>query len=342
MSGQAESAPTSFGDIAALLANNPEADSPMVRLQNGDVVPADADNTPVVVDEDVHNLDPEDEHAPGPDQDEDEPPQRISRRDNGNAPANANERKGQISFTVKGDDGKEQTITVDRAELGSGYLRHADYTRKTQQLVREQREAAKLVEGKLTEGMGRAAQLTDFALKTINELCGFLSDADMARLKAADPQAWANERERVDTIMAKVKGLQDNMAEIARKGEEQAREAKKRALAECWDELTPEGIDAEKLVTIFKHAQTTYGIPEARFKNLDDPALVFLMRDSMELKAIRENADKVRKAAAKAPNAGPRSAPPRDSDPRGNFVRRAKAGTANLTDLGRLIGQLRG
>lgn len=339
MSGQADMAPTSYADIAQLLANNPDVDSPMARQADGSVVPVDADNTQT--DEQDPQALGNDELGTGTDPDDEQSP-RLRLRDTETPPARPNDRTSQkFEVTVTGDDGKEEKLTVDHQERGAGYLRHRDYTRKTQELASQSREAATLIEGKLSEGMSKAAQATQFALDAIRALAGFMSEQEMANLAVQNPQAYVAERARVDAINSRLNALQGQIEQIKQAGEQQAKEAKQRALAHCWTVLRDNEIDEKQLGAIFSDIATRYGVPRERFQNLDDPSLVLIMRDAKALNDLRAKAASVRKDGARAPVAQPRAASTRNQgDARADFARKAKAGRAGIGDLANLIGRL--
>jgi hypothetical protein len=340
MSGQAELAPTSYADIASLLADNPDVDLPQARQADGSVVPVDdADNTSTD-EQDLHTLDAQ-EAGTGTDPAADNSP-RLRLRDKDDSTGRANDRRGQqFEVVVKGEDGKETTITVDHQERGAGYLRQADYTRKTQELASQTREAAQLMEGKLSEGMSRAAQCTQFAINSITQLAGFLTDAQMAALASTDPQAYIAETARVKAIHATLNGLQQQLDGIKADGEKQAAEAKRRALAHCWDVLRAEDIDAKRLSGIFDGIVSRYEVPAERFKNLDDPALVLIMRDALELHDLKAKATQIRKDGARAPVQQPRGVSSRNAgEDNANFARKARAGKAGINDLAKLIERL--
>lgn len=110
--GQADTGPESMDDLADFLVDNPEADA----FEEQEV--ADA---------------PDDDDSPAEDADdasEDDAEQTSGRK---------------FKVTVKGDDGADQTLEVDDKELIAGYQRHADYTRKTQELGSKEREITQVL-----------------------------------------------------------------------------------------------------------------------------------------------------------------------------------------------------
>ena len=334
MTGQAATAP-SFHDVAALLANNPELDSPQDRASDGSIVPREGSHGELSNPADLSNED----GGPGPDIEREDAPASLRLRGQGDDTHVPAKRTGQtFEVTVTGDDGKEQTLTVDATERGAGYLRFSDYTKKTQALVKREEAATKVVETKLSEGMQQAAQATNFAVAAIKHLANFQTPEQMLALAQRDPHQHQIEVARVTAINAVLNDLASQMQVIKQKGEEQATEARKQAKARFWEALAPEGITAKELKPILDFVHEKYEIPMDKLNNrLDDPALAMLMRDAMELHKLREQAEEVRKKSNAAPTHTQRQRSSRAGDQDTSFVRRARVGRANLHDLAGFI-----
>lgn len=334
MTGQAASAP-SFHDVAALLANNPELDSPQDRASDGSIVPREGSRgelaNPAAL--------PDEGGGPGPDIEREDAPASLRLRGQGDEARVPDKRTGQtFEVTVTGDDGKEQTLTVDATERGAGYLRFSDYTKKTQALVKREAEATALVEQKVSQGMQQAAQATNFAMAAIKRLANFQTPEQLLALAQANPHAHQVEVARVAAINEVLNGLAAQMQAIKEEGEKAAKESKERAIARFWDAIKPEGIDEKALKGIFEVVADKYGIPAEKLNTrLDDPALAFLMRDAVELHKLRAQAEEVRRKSNAAPTQTQRQRSSRAGDQDTSFVRRARAGRANLHDLAGFI-----
>lgn len=334
MTGQAASAP-SFHDVAALLANNPELDSPQDRASDGSIVPREGSHGELSNPADLQNED----GGPGPDIEREDAPASLRLRGQGDDTRVPAKRTGQtFEVTVTGDDGKEQTLTVDATERGAGYLRFSDYTKKTQALVKREAEATALVEKKVTEGMQQAAQATNFAMAAIKRLANFQTPEQMLALAQTNPHGHQVEVARVAAINEVLNGLAAQMQAIKEEGEKAAKQTREQTIARMWETLGAEGIDKKALQGIFDVVASKYGIPADTLEyRLNDAALALVMRDAVELHRLREQAEEVRRKSNAAPTQTQRQRSSRAGDQDTGFVRRARAGRANLHDLAGFI-----
>lgn len=334
MTGQASAAPMSFDAIAGMLANNPEMDSPQERARDGSVADTEHSNSDALA--------LRENTGPGPDTTKDDIPDdeplRLRGGQDGESRVPAKRTGQTFEVTVTGEDGKETKLTVDHAERGNGYLRFNDYTKKTQALVKREEAATKLVETKLSEGMQQAAQATSFAMAAIQRLANFQSPEQMLALAQANPHAHQVEQARAAAIHSVLNELAGQLQVIKQKGEEQAKDAREHAIARLWESIEAEGIDKKALHAIFDVVVEKYGhlssnLAEKLNNRLDDPALVMLMRDAVELHKLRAAAEDVRKKSSTAPTMSQRQRSSRAGEQDTTFVRRARAGRAGLGDL---------
>ena len=323
MSGQAESAPESVDDLAQFLVDNPTADG--TETEQPDPEPKQpkggADNSESETDEDSPDEDPE---ATSDEEEDDE----------------SEEAKSQTSglkfkVPIKGDDGADTTIEVDEKELIAGYQRHADYTRKTQQLGERERQAYEVVTQELNKGRDTYLQKAQAAHLAIRHLAALKTDAEMATLARVDPSEWATEVERVKAINNVLASIEDGMRQEAQVSHEQEVEQAKQAAAKGWETLRKEGVDRNKLGEIFLTVHKAYGVPQKRFDNITDPALVLIMRDAV---AYRELKEKTVPATKQKVQAAPKLPPARQSVPQREQVNkrlneRFKTRRANVDDL---------
>lgn len=329
MDGQADTAPSTINDLAAFLVDNPTAD------HEEDAAPETAKPT-----EDVDNLDGDDKPAdeaegasPGPDDEETDPddPDKVA---TSKKPEEDQTSGRKYKVPVKGEDGADSTLEVDEKELIAGYTRHADYTRKTQELGTREREATELVERKLTEGRSHFMQQSELALRTVETLAGLKSDAEMAELAQSNPGAWVAEKQRTDAIRGVMAQIANGMQAETQQTDAKQREEATKAFHSAWGTLGKEGIDKPKLQAIFEGVAKNYGFERERFGKISDPKLVLLMRDALSFRELKEKsaAAKVKvQAAPKLPAA--RQSVPRQAQVNQTLDRRFRNGRAGTRDL---------
>ena len=305
LNGQGDNAPESMDDLADFLVDNPEADeSEEVEEAATDAPDEDADDSPAEDDEESS---------------EDEAEQPSGRK---------------FKVTVKGEDGADQTLEVDDKELIAGYQRHADYTRKTQELGNKEREITQVLAKKHEEVQSYYVQQAQMARAAIQQLAGLRTPDEMAVLAQTDPAAWVQEQQReraVHGVLAKIEqGLQQEKAQAEQRNE-QNRQA---ALNTAWTVLKAEGIDPPKLQALYTKAADAYKFAPEELASLMDPKAVLVLRDAMAYRELKAKKAEVTKQAAKAPPLpAQRQTVPKQEQRMKSLNTRFASGKAKLTDL---------
>lgn len=299
--GQADTGPENMDDLADFLVDNPEADEP----EEEEVAEA-----------------PDEDDSPAEDDDE-------SSEDEAEQPSGR-----KFKVTVKGEDGADQTLEVDDKELIAGYQRHADYTRKTQELGSKEREITQVLAKKHEEVQSYYVQQAQMARVAVQQLAGLKSADEMAMLAQTDPAAWVQEQQReraVHGVLAQIEqGLQAEKAR-AEQMNEQNRQA---ALNQAWQVLQAEGIDRPKLQTLYTKAAEAYKFAPEDLAQLMDPKAVLVLRDAMAYRELKARKAEVTKQAAKAaPLPAQRQSAPKNEQRMKSLDRRFSSGKAKLSDL---------
>lgn len=305
LDGQGGNAPESMDDLADFLVDNPEADA----FEEEEVAATDA---------------PEEDADDSPAEDGEEPSEDDAEQPSGR----------KFKVTVKGEDGADQTLEVDDKELIAGYQRHADYTRKTQELGNKEREITQVLAKKHEEVQGYYVQQAQMARAAVQQLAGLKSPEEMARLAQEDPAAWVQEQQReraVHGVLAQIdQGLQQEKAR-AEQLNEQNRQA---ALDKAWTVLTAEGIDRPKLQTLYTKAADAYKFAPEELASLMDPKAVLVLRDALAYRDLKAKKAEVTKQAAKAPPLpAQRQSVPKQEQRMKSLNTRFASGKAKLTDL---------
>jgi cobalamin biosynthesis protein CobT len=174
-------------------------------------------------------------------------------------------------------DGKAQKVTLE--EVTKGYLRTADYTRKTQQLAEERRAFGGEIAAVREERAQYAALLPALA-KQLEGAAG--QEPDWDRLAAEDPiefnRQWAAKQLRDRKLSAIQSEQQRIAAEAAREADRQRRQVLEAARAEL-PRLNPAWKDANRWRQD-RDAVKTYlgglGYSDDQIAALDDPRAVLI------------------------------------------------------------------
>lgn len=296
-----ELAPQPFDDLVALLRDDPSSDIATdapgrqpSSLDSTDLAPQDhpEDLPDLMNDEDIGNLDPDRSLSPNA--------SRAPLANRAKGTANAAQQGQTFKVTVKGDDGADQTIEVDEKERGAGYLRHAQFTKLTQELAVQRAHVVELADNKIQTSHQTALQAVQRASAVVSRLAGFMTPAEMHKLAIENPQAYQVEKARVDAVQAEIKALDDEAAAIIASSQNETEQRLAASYAACWAELERlRGIRADqpegqaKLKRTFEQVIAHYGIPAARFAQINDPKLIDLMFDAVELLDLKARAAEV-------------------------------------------------
>lgn len=259
-----------FAGLVALLRDNPEADAATDQpSDDGARVPAkNADDEP------LDGVIPDDERQPSQSDEDD-----------------AKGKQAVFKVPVKGADGADTTIEVSEKELIAGYQRHADYTRKAQELSTQRAQVMGIADQRINESHAQALDSIQKTHAAITRLAQIPSLQEMAALAARDPQAAFAEQARVSAVNAELAALDQLAAENRAALAKAEKEALERAFVDCWTVLNANGITEKPvLAELFKNVQSMYGIEESRFTKISDPKLILLMRDAVQLRQLKARA----------------------------------------------------
>lgn len=314
--GQANG-PETIDDLAAFLVDNSDADAaePTDEEKGQPSDESNEDNS----DEADDNADPADDESPEEDEESEEAKKQTSLK---------------FKVPVKGEDGTDQTIEVDEKELVAGYQRHADYTRKTQELSNKEREVTQTVATKLQEGQNYYLQQAQMAHAAVRQFAGLKSPEEMAQLAHTDPAAWVQEQQRERYVAATLQQLEHGMQRETAEQENTRKQNEAKAYEATWEELKKDGMDKAALKKVFDTMQEKYKVPPARLANVYDPVLVRIMRDAAAYQELKDKKALVTKKAVEAPRLpAQRQNVPRDEQRTKTLDRKFSSGKAKLNDL---------
>ena len=318
MDGHAENAPDSLSDLASFLGDTPDAESP-----DGDMEHDESDDS-------TAEGDTEDEESDGQEESEDDESDDEEAED-----TPAPERK--LKVTVKGDDGTDQEIEVDEAEVVKGYQRQADYTRKTQELAQREHQAVEILKAKHDEFAQDYLSKAEASRAAIVQLAGLKGEDEMAQLAQSDPAAWVAENQRRQSIVAVLGHLDQQISaerqEIERRQAEAMQQARSEMFQRTWAELQKDGIDREKLGKAYSDVTKAYGFSSDELAQVLDHRQVRVMLDALAYRQLKEQKAVVQKKVDAAPKL-PQKATPTVKDRKSQQLEgRFKGGRAKLNDL---------
>lgn len=318
MSGHADTAPDSLSDLASFLGDTPDAESPDEDMEHDESDDSTAEG------------DTEDEESDGQEESDDDESDDEEAED-----TPAPERK--LKVTVKGDDGTDQEIEVDEAEVVKGYQRQADYTRKTQELAQREHQAVEILKAKHDEFAQDYLSKAEASRAAIVQLAGLRGEDEMAQLAQSDPAAWVAENQRRQSIAAVLGQLDQQISaerqEIERRQAEAMQQARSEMFQRTWAELQKDGIDREKLGKAYSDVSKAYGFSGDELAQVLDHRQVRVMLDALAYRQLKEQKAVVQKKVDAAPKL-PQKATPTVKDRKTQQLEgRFKGGRAKLGDL---------
>jgi len=319
MDGQA-SAPESGGlaDLASFLAESPETDSNEEENEAQNVEEAtseEADTAEATNDE--QDVDPD---APDEGEFEDEP-----------APVD------KITFKVKGEDGKEETIEASVEDISKSYMRQQDYTRKTQALAERESEAVKFLTQKHEEIRSQYLSQAELTRAAIVQMAGIRSESEMAELASSNPAEWVAENQRQRQISGYLNQLNQQIEgekQAARaQADQQLTQQRQAQFSQAWQELSKDGIDKPKLSKIYGDVVDKYGLTNEELAQVYDYRFVRIMKDAVAYQALKAQKPAVMAKAQSAPRMPSRQQAPAQERIDKALDNKFKSGRAKLNDL---------
>lgn len=255
----------------------------------------------------------------------------------------SDEEPQEQTFTVK-VDGKEVTVTLD--ELQKGYSRTEDYTRKTQQLAQERKNAQAEFEAVRTE----RAQYSQLLTALEAQLKQSEPQVDMDRLYAEDPIEWVKQRELQRERNEKLLAIQSEQqrlsqaqqAEMRQRQQAYLEQQKELLLAAAPELKDPEAAKAAK--RSWTEAGKAIGLTEDEINSITDHRMLLALKklaayDSIAAKRQAVKPQPVQKVATAKP--GP--ATEGKSKSSGTVIKQAQqrlVKSGNVRDAASLLSKL--
>jgi len=235
-------------------------------------------------------------------------------------------------------EGLPPEVIAQVEEVGKNL--QGDYTRKTQELVSREKQAAEMVQRNLNEGHQHVQQAIQQAQAVIQAVGGLMDQAQLAQLAQTDPAAWVQENAKQQYLLSYVNQIQQHAQAI----EQQAKQAEANrievAKQEAWQRLDAEGIDREGLKKIWTDAKESFSfLTDERLAQVLDAESWLVLRDAIAYRQLKAKAPTLTKAAKEAPRL-PEAKQPMPKDVRAKLDARkavTKRGGASMRDLAAFI-----
>jgi len=236
-----------------------------------------------------------------------------------------------IRVTIKDEEGKdvEQDLPVD--EVRSGYMRHADYTRKTQALAKERAVIPQKVaesERVATEARTQFTQaLQNLQQFVVHAAAPELQQVNWNQLSQENPTEYVRLKQRAEQVNATLTQIQSYQRQVAAQAEAQQKKAdREKALAakETLNREIPGGWNDDLYVKIQKGAVNNYGYTPEEFGMIVDARTIIMANDAIKYRELISGKPIAQQKVAQAPLAVRPGAAPTQTEKNQTQVQKAR------------------
>lgn len=192
-----------------------------------------------------------------------------------------------VFTTADGD-----TVTLD--EMKRGYLRQADYTKKTME-VAEARKALEAEQQVFAQNNQDVAKNLEMALNVIEPQLVEFAQTDWEALATSDPYEYAEKKALFEQAQSKYAQVQQAAQATVARGQAEAAEAKARYLNAEREKLQmalPDMADPKvgrKLAQSIKEYALTSGLTEQEASNITDHRMIVVLNKARQFDELRES-----------------------------------------------------
>lgn len=207
----------------------------------------------------------------------------------------------KFTVRVKGDAGEDVDMEVTLDELRGGYLRQADYTRKTERVAREraqfQEQASQAITGELARQRGELERMQAMVWQSV---APELQNIDWPKLAQEDPAKWAALQAKAQQFQAVMGSLDQRLNEVRSVQARQAEAHRQEYLVRAAERLKADGFTNETYQSSIK-AGHDYGFSAEEMNALADPRWITVLRDAAKYREIGKAKPLAEKKVAEAP-----------------------------------------
>lgn len=178
----------------------------------------------------------------------------------------------------------------------------ADYTRKTQDLVSREQQAAAVVQRDLDQGRQHVASAIQQAQAIVQAFGGFMDPAQLAQLADQDQAEWVRQSARQNQLaqyMGQLQQHQQALEEQAKQAQTQRDEAAKQ---QAWQRLNEEGVTREVLQKTWADAKAVFPfLSDEKLSQVLDAESWLVLRDAVAYRQLKAGKPAIAKKVAEAP-----------------------------------------
>ncbi len=213
-----------------------------------------------------------------------------------------------MRIPTKDENGKDVEVDLPVDEVRSGYMRHADYTRKTQALAKERAAIPQqLAESKrvVTETQTQFTQaLQNLQQFVVHAAAPELQNVNWNALSQENPTEYVRLKQRAEQVNATLGQIQNHQRRIAAQAEQQQKQAAHEAAIAARETLNreiPGGWNDDLYVKITKGAVNHYGYTPEEFGTFTDARTILMANDALKYRDLMSGKTIAQQKVEKAP-----------------------------------------
>ncbi|PZQ77944.1 MAG: hypothetical protein DI563_01945 [Variovorax paradoxus] len=212
-------------------------------------------------------------------------------------------------------------------------MRHADYTRKTQELSQRETQAVEVVKSEVGKARAHYEERAQLAMAAVQQLAGLKTPEQMLALAQTDPAGYVAEQARQQQVHMVLQGIQQGLQQERQQQSQMTEQEQAQKFSQAWGVLGQHGLDKPKLAAIYESASKNYGFAKEQFATVYDPKLVLMMRDAVAYRELQAKVKDAKEKAATAPRLPTRQNVQPATQAQQRREARFKSGRASLKDL---------
>lgn len=244
----------------------------------------------------------ESEEPDGADEDEAEDESQDENSEGADDDEDADDSEPETVFEL--DDG----TSVDLDELKRGYLRQADYTKKTQEVAEARKHIQESFQARQTERQTLAENL-NLALNVIEPQLADLAKTDWDKLATEDAYTYAERRALFDQASVRYNKLVQQSQQVLQQQQQESQRALQQKLQQEGQKLQmalPDFADPKRArglkSAITEYAISEMGLSEKEAKGITDHRMIVLLNKARQFDALqRGDLSAARKKVSKTP-----------------------------------------
>lgn len=230
---------------------------------------------------------------------------------------------------IKAEGGSDVEVEVDDNELKSGYMRQADYQRKTQEVAAQKAAIQEEVKAKISPALQQYEQQLGFYERALwQALAPEIQNVDWNKLAKENPAEFVAKRQAVDSVSNVLQSVRAEQAKIAQHKQAEMQQAMQQNVQKAVEVLQTEipGWNNDLYGSILKTG-IEYGFKAEEVNSITDPRAIKVMHDAMKYRALMASKPAVDKKVANVPKVlkpGTANKPDQTSEEKGKLLQRLK------------------